>query len=100
MYTHPTEIHLLLRMVTDYLIEFMASARRLLPRPVSSNFLEIYLPADLGVGVSDDLAPSSRPPVRGIRGSLLNQLSDAFGGLFLHSCGNPNMKFCGYAQYP
>lgn len=90
LYTHPDDVSRLLGMVTDYLIAFGQEARRLLPRPVPTNFVDVYLPDGLGIGLSDDLAAVVSPWLyRDLVVPHINRISDAFGGVFLHACGNP-----------
>jgi hypothetical protein len=90
MYTHPAEIHRLLGLVTDYLIAFAQEVRGLLARPVPTNFADVYLPDGQGIGLSDDLAAVVSPWLyRDFVVPHLNRLSAAFGGVFLHACGNP-----------
>jgi hypothetical protein len=90
MYTHPEAIHRLLEMVTDFIVELAQEIRRLLPRPVPTNFFDVYLPDGQGIGLSDDLAAVVSPWLyRDFVVPHLNRLSDTFGGVFLHACGDP-----------
>jgi hypothetical protein len=93
MYTHPKEVHRLLDMVTDLLLEFIAAAQRCLPRPVPTTFNEMYFPDGLGVCLADDLAAVVSPWLYEEFGvPYMNRISEAFGGLVLHSCGDPTMN--------
>ncbi len=90
MYTHPDEIHCLLGMVTDFIIDFAREARRLLPRPVPTSFSDVYLPDGQGLCVCDDLAAVVSPWLyRDFVLPHMNRISDAFGGVLVHACGNP-----------
>lgn len=94
MYTHPEEIHRLLSMVTDFIIEFAQAARGLLPRPVPTSFQDVYLPEGEGICLCDDLASVASPWLyRDFVLPHMNRLSDTFGGVFLHACGNPAAVF-------
>jgi uroporphyrinogen-III decarboxylase len=94
MYTHPEEIHRLLGMVTDFIIAFAREARRLLPRPVPTSFSDVYFPDGQGICLCDDLAAVVSPWLyRDFVLPHMNRVSDAFGGLFLHACGNPSAVF-------
>jgi uroporphyrinogen-III decarboxylase len=94
MYTHPDEIHKLLGMVTDFIIDFAREARRLLARPVPTSFQDVYFPDEQGLCLCDDLAAVVSPWLyREFVLPHMNRISDAFGGLFLHACGNPSAVY-------
>ena len=94
LYTHPDEIHRLLGMVTDFIIDFAHEARRLLPRPVPTSFHDVYFPEGQGLCVCDDLAAVVSPWFyREFVLPHMNRISDAFGGLFVHACGNPSAVY-------
>jgi hypothetical protein len=94
MYTHPDEIHQLLGMVTDFIIDFAQEARRLLPRPVPTSFWDVYVPDGQGICLCDDLAAVTSPWLyRDFVLPHMNRISDAFGGLFLHACGEPSAVY-------
>lgn len=84
--TDPVRAHRLLAMITDVILEVMGKVRELLPRmPPTTHW---WLPR--GIRLSDDLMAVVSPEhYRTFAMPYNNRLSDAFGGLFLHSCGNP-----------
>jgi len=90
--THPWEIHHLLQMITDFTIEY-ARAQREVVRSSGVEFVpslfQPWIPDGFGISVSNDACVMisdvehdefCRP--------YLDQISDAFGGIYIHSCGN------------
>lgn len=89
MYTNPKEVHHLMRLVTDLIIEFVHEQRRRVPEFMPCHFPPCWLPDGRGIAVSDDcLAVLSPPLYEEFALPYLNELSDEFGGVFVHSCGN------------
>jgi uroporphyrinogen-III decarboxylase len=89
MHNNPAEVHMLLKMVTDLVIEFSKIQFELMEDP--------YYPSDCfprdikgrGIGISDDLAAVVSPAIYRTFGAPYNSLiSQAFGGLHIHSCGD------------
>jgi len=88
IHTNPSEVHMLLKMVTDLVIEFTKIQLELIEDP--------YYPSDCfprdvserGIGISDDLAAVLSPDAYNRFGAPYNSLiSQAFDGLHIHSCG-------------
>ncbi|MBS1253830.1 MAG: hypothetical protein MAG451_02883 [Anaerolineales bacterium] len=88
MYTNPEEVHHLLGMVTQLIIEFVTEQRRLVEDFVPCH-LQPWLPDGFGLTVSDDAMALLSPDLyEEFAVPYLNQLSEAFNGVFVHSCGN------------
>jgi hypothetical protein len=90
--TAPREAHLLLDMITDLMIEF-AEAQRSLVRAAGAEFVpssfQPWLPDGRGLSIANDVAVMLSPALHDEFGvPYLNRLSEAFGGLYLHSCGD------------
>jgi uroporphyrinogen-III decarboxylase len=90
--THPWEVHRLLQMVTDFTIT-CAKAQRGLVRGCGVEFVpslfQPWMPDGSGVSVSNDACVMiSADEHDEFCIPYLNQISDAFGGLYIHSCGN------------
>ncbi len=90
--TAPQEVHRLLDMVTDLMIEF-AAAQRDLVRAAGAEFVpssfQPWLPDGQGLSVANDVAVMLSPGLHDEFGvPYLNRLSEAFGGLYVHSCGD------------
>lgn len=86
--THPDLVHRLLQMITDLTIAFVHEQRQAAGEFVPS-LMQPWLPDGWGISISNDdsVMISSRHMQRfGV--PYFNQLSDAFGGLYVHSCGN------------
>ena len=90
--THPWEAHHLLQMVTDFTIE-CARAQRGMVRGRGVEFVpslfQPWIPDGFGISVSNDACVMiSAEEHDDFCLPYLNQISDAFGGLYIHSCGN------------
>ena len=90
--THPWEVHHLLQMVTDFTI-ICAKSQQGLVRGCGVEFVpslfQPWIPDGSGISVSNDACVMiSADEHDEFCIPYLNQISDAFGGLFIHSCGN------------
>ena len=90
--TAPREVHRLLDMITDLMIEF-AAAQRGLVRAAGAEFVpssfQPWLPDGRGISVANDVGVMLSPELHDeFSVPYLNRLSDAFGGVYIHSCGN------------
>jgi hypothetical protein len=89
MYEHPKEVHHLMRLCTDLVIKFVKEFRGKVREMVPAHFPPVYLPDGQGIAVSEDaLAVLSRPLYEEFSLPYLNELSEEFGGIIIHSCGN------------
>jgi len=89
MYTNPKEVHHLMRLVTDLIIGFVREQRSRVPEFMPCHYPPVWLPDGRGISVSDDcLAVISPALYEEFALPYLNELSDEFGGVFVHSCGN------------
>lgn len=90
--THPEEAQRLMELVTEVSIDFVR-AQRALVRAAGVEFVpslfQPWLPDGAGVSVSNDAAImiSAEMHDRFVV-PFLNRLSEEFGGIFIHSCGN------------
>lgn len=90
--TAPREVHRLLDMITDLMIEF-ATAQREIVRAAGAEFVpssfQPWIPDGRGLSVANDVAVMLSPGLHDEFGvPYLNRLSDAFGGVYIHSCGD------------
>jgi hypothetical protein len=90
--THPWETHHLLQTVTDFTIS-CAKAQRDVVRGSGVEFVpslfQPWMPDGFGISVSNDACVMiSADEHDEFCVPYLDQISDAFGGLFIHSCGN------------
>jgi len=90
--THPRETHHLLQTVTDFTIS-CAQAQRDVVRGSGVEFVpslfQPWMPDGFGISVSNDACVMiSADEHDEFCVPYLDQISDAFGGLFIHSCGN------------
>jgi hypothetical protein len=89
MYEHPKEVHHLMRLVTDLIIRFVKEMRSKVREFVPAHFPPVYLPDGMGVAVSEDaLAVLSKNTYAEFSLPYINELSEEFGGIVIHSCGN------------
>lgn len=90
--THPREVHRLLGMVTDLMIDF-ATAQRNLARELGVEFVpsgfQPWLPDGMGLSVANDVGVMLSPELHDeFSVPYLNRISEAFGGVYIHSCGD------------
>jgi uroporphyrinogen-III decarboxylase len=87
--SHPHEVHHLLQQITDLTIAFVRAQREVAERDFVPSLFQPWLPDGRGVSVSNDecVMISARDHDE-FSVPYLNQLSDAFGGIYIHSCGN------------
>jgi hypothetical protein len=89
MYSHPKEVHHLMRLVTDLIIDFVKEQRARSPQFIPCHFPPLWLPDGQGLAISDDaLAVLSPQTYEEFALPYANELSEEFGGIFIHSCGN------------
>ncbi|HUT54234.1 MAG TPA: uroporphyrinogen decarboxylase family protein [bacterium] len=89
MYEHPKEVHHLMRLVTDLIIRFVKEMRSKVREFVPAHFPPVYLPDGMGLAVSEDaLAVLSKNTYAEFSLPYINELSEEFGGIVIHSCGN------------
>lgn len=91
MITHPRAVHHLLQQVTNLTIAFVQAYRRLI-HEYGGEFVPTinypWMPDGLGVQVAhDECVMISAEMHNEFAVPYLNQVSDAFGGVFIHSCG-------------
>jgi hypothetical protein len=90
--THPREAHALLQMITDFTVE-CAKAQREVVQSRGVEFVpslfQPWMPDGFGISVSNDACVMiSAEEHDEFCLPYLNQLAEAFGGLYVHSCGN------------
>ena len=87
--THPNEVHHLLQMVTDFTIRVVRAQRAAADADFVPSLFQPWMADGWGVSVSNDecVMISARDHDE-FSVPYLNQLADAFGGVYIHSCGN------------
>jgi len=89
MYTNPKEVHHLMRLVTDLIIDYVKEARKHSPEFIPCHYPPLYIPDGEGLQISDDgLAVISAKLYEEFCLPYVNELSEEFGGISIHSCGN------------
>jgi hypothetical protein len=89
MYSHPQAVHHLMRLVTDLIIAFVKEQRAHSPQFIPCHYPPLWLPDGQGIAISDDaLAVLSPQTYAEFALPYANELSEEFGGIFIHSCGN------------
>ncbi|MCP4752377.1 MAG: hypothetical protein GY866_15900 [Proteobacteria bacterium] len=89
MYDHPKEVHHLMRLCTDLIIKFVKEFRTQVQEMVPAHFPPAYLPDGMGITVSEDVLAVLSPKLyEEFSLPYLNELSEEFGGIVIHSCGN------------
>jgi hypothetical protein len=89
MYTNPKEVHHLMRLVTDLIIRYVKEQRTHSPEFMPCHFPPLWLPDGRGIAISDDgLAVIGAKLYQEFCLPYVNELSEEFGGIMIHSCGN------------
>ncbi len=90
--THPWDVQHLLQMITDFTIECARAQREVVcGRGVEfvPSLFQPWMPEGYGISVSNDASVMiSAEEHNEFSLPYLNQISDAFGGIYVHSCGN------------
>lgn len=87
--THPVLAHRLLQMITDLTIELVHEQRRAAGNDFVPALFQPWIPDGWGVSISnDDSVMISARHMSEFGVPYFNQLADAFGGIYIHSCGN------------
>jgi hypothetical protein len=91
LYTHPKEIKYLLQFLTDLQVEFLLAQRQIV-REYGAEYVPSYavpwLPDGFGVNIAhDENVMISAQMHDEFALPYLNQISEAFNGIFIHSCG-------------
>ena len=85
---YPKEVHALLDIVTDATIEFFRRQFEIVTNPVSVSHEIWHIPREIGIRISDDTAALLSPKLYREFGVPYNtRISEAFGGIVIHSCG-------------
>ena len=92
MLSYPEEVHYLMRLVTDCMISFIKAQREIV-RQARVEFVpamfQPWLPDGEGISISNDDWVMISPEMHDqFHIPYLNELSEEFGGIYLHSCGN------------
>jgi len=88
-YGHHREVHHLMRLCTDLVIKFVKEFRSTVTEMIPVHFPPAYLPDGMGISVSEDaLAVLSANLYEEFSLPYINELSEEFGGIIIHSCGN------------
>ena len=89
MYEHPKEVHHLMRLCTDLMIDFVKEFRSRVKEMVPAHFPPVYLPDGMGLSISEDVMAVLSPSLyEEFSLPYVNELSEEFGGILVHSCGN------------
>ncbi len=96
-YTAPEAVHHLLQKITDLTIAFVQE-QRAITHSYGCEFVpsmfQPWMPDGLGISISNDECVMMSAPMHDeFNVPYLNQLSEAFGGIYLHSCGKWTHQF-------
>ena len=88
LHTHPQQVHRLLQACTNLFVEFYQAQRAIVPEWSPAIAEDMYVPDDQGILCGEDwLATMSAEMALEFEVPYINQISDAFGGVAIHSCG-------------
>ncbi|NOQ97703.1 MAG: hypothetical protein GQ561_06025 [Calditrichae bacterium] len=97
MLSNPRDVHVLMQQVTDLMISFIKAQRDLI-YSYGAEFVpalfQPWMPDGFGVSISNDDWVMISPEMHDeFHIPYLNQISEEFGGIYLHSCGNWSHQF-------
>lgn len=85
---YPKEIHALLEIVTEATIEFVQLQLQRIKHLHTMGHETWYIPPEVGIRISDDTGALMSPKLYREFGVAYNaKISEAFGGIVIHSCG-------------
>jgi hypothetical protein len=88
MYTDADKVHRFLQRICDVAIAYIRTLQRRAGRTDGNIWPYIWVPHTVGVMITEDMMPLLSPELyRDFGLPYLKQISDAFGGVFIHCCG-------------
>ncbi len=94
MHTNPEEVHYVMGLVTELIITFVNEQRRLASKFVPCHWPPIWMPEGMGISISDDVISVIGPELyQEFALPYVNELSEAFNGIFIHTCGDFRHNF-------
>ncbi len=94
MHTNPKDVHYILNLTTNLIIEFIKTQKDSSKEFYSIHWPLVWMPEEMGVGISEDYAPLLSPSQYEEFGlPYVNRISDEFGGIYIHCCGNFEHNF-------
>ncbi|MDR1931945.1 MAG: uroporphyrinogen decarboxylase family protein [Spirochaetales bacterium] len=85
----PDEVHVLMQKVTEATIFYIKEQLKRIKNLYTMGHEMVYIPRDVGVRISDDTAALMSPDLYREFGVKYNaMISEAFGGIVVHSCGD------------
>jgi uroporphyrinogen-III decarboxylase len=89
MISNPKEVHKIMEKCTDLFIRFMKKQKSLCTEFSPVHAPNIWAPSELGISMSDDVCAILSPDMyEEFALPYMNMISEEFGGIFLHSCGD------------
>ena len=89
MISNPKEVHKIMEKCTDLFIRFMKKQKSLCTEFSPVHSPNIWAPSELGIGMSDDVCAILSPDLyEEFALPYMNMISEEFGGIFMHSCGD------------
>lgn len=91
LYDHPDEVHFLLNLVTESVIEFVAMQMEAAEGDIVPMrcWAVVWMPPAKGISISEDLLSVLPPELYREFGIPYHErIARKFGGVFIHSCGN------------
>jgi hypothetical protein len=97
MLSYPKEVHRLMQLITDLTIDLVKAQKEIADANnvefVSAMF-QPWLPKGMGISIAnDDWVMISAEMHDQFHLPYINQLSEEFGGVYIHSCGNWSHQF-------
>lgn len=89
LYDYPKEVHRLLKSCTELYIAFYKAQQEIVPEFVPTIVDDMYIPDGHGILCGEDWLSVISPELAiEFEIPYINRISDAFGGVAIHACGN------------
>ena len=99
MHTDPDKVHKVMQIVTDQLIGMANALKSEVGPQCGPTWPYIWLPDDIGFGVTEDLMPLMSPGLYKEFGApYLKQFAEAVDGAFVHCCGEFEQHLAGLKE--
>ncbi|MCF8241384.1 MAG: hypothetical protein K9J16_08345 [Melioribacteraceae bacterium] len=100
LHTDPNSVHVLMKKVTDLMINYIKEFRAVVKQN-GGEFVPAmfhpWMPDGSGISISNDECVMISPEMHDeFHVPYLNQISEEFGGIYIHSCGDWTHQFTSY----
>jgi hypothetical protein len=101
MRSHPHIVHALVDRITTLMVDFIKALREACHELTGMHYPHVWMPPQLGVGLSEDLAPLlSAQDYAEFSLPYVRRIADELGGVHIHCCGVCEHQFGNWRSIP